>query len=437
MLRCRAEALGDQPAVLGQVRLPDGTWQLLDELGRPFGRKDMTALPVIAEMKGDFWVGTDVGHLGRACLASKPDVIVVPQKPYGRCLGLTPAAHRGEPSDLLGVQAISRALKRVGHGAHTMTGYGERGMLALLFPGQGSQRPGMGQAWRATPAWGVVDEVSEATGRDVGHLLNDADAEELKATRNSQLATFTLSLVILDGVRRAVAGMDEQVTAMAGHSLGEYAALVASGALNRLDGARLVKARGEATQAAADADPGTMAAVLGLDVETVAKMCAEAVRTWVANDNAPGQVVIAGTTAGVKTASKKAKELGAKRVLPLSVGGAFHSPLMAPAQAGLDAALAVATFAAPAVPVVANVDARAHTDEASWPQLLSQQLCHPVRWRESLVAMDRMGVTIFVELGAGTELSGMVKRTLDGATRAHVATPEDLLQLSEHLDAAR
>ena len=310
-------------------------------------------------------------------------------------------------------------------------------MVALLFPGQGSQRPGMGLAWRATPAWGLVDEVSEATGSDVGHLLNDADAEELKATRNSQLATFTLSLVILDGMRRAVADMDEQVTAMAGHSLGEYTALVASGALNRLDGARLVKARGEAMQAAADADPGTMAAVLGLDVETVAKACSGAEGAWVANDNAPGQVVIAGTTVGVETASREAKELGAKRVMPLPVGGAFHSPLMAPAQGRLDAALAVASFAAATVPVVANVDARQHTDGASWPQLLSQQLCQPVRWRESLVDMDSMGVTTFVELGAGTELSGMVKRTLDEATRASVATPEDLLKLSEHLDAAR
>jgi [acyl-carrier-protein] S-malonyltransferase len=318
-----------------------------------------------------------------------------------------------------------------------MTGYREPGMLALLFPGQGSQRPGMGQAWRATPAWGLVDEVSEATGSDAGHLLNDAGVEELKATRNSQMATFTLSLVILDAVRSAVAGMDDHVTAMAGHSLGEYTALVASGAVNRLDGARLVKARGEAMQAAADADPGTMAAVLGLDAETVAKACAGAEGAWVANDNAPGQVVIAGTTAGVETASSKAKELGAKRVLPLPVGGAFHSPLMAPAQGRLDAALGVVSFAAPAVPVVANVDAREHTDGASWPQLLSQQLCQQVRWRESLVALDGMGVTIFVELGAGTELCGMVKRTLDGATRASVATPEDLPRLSEHLDAAR
>jgi [acyl-carrier-protein] S-malonyltransferase len=295
----------------------------------------------------------------------------------------------------------------------------------------------MGQGWRATPAWGLVDEVSDATAWDIGHLLTDADAEQLKATRNSQLATFTLSLVILDGVRKTVAGMDGQVTAMAGHSLGEYTALVASGALNRLDGARLVKARGEAMQAAADASPGTMAAVLGLDPDTVAKACAAAEGAWVANDNAPGQIVIAGTPAGVERASQRAKELGAKRVLPLPVGGAFHSPLMAAAQSGLDAALAVAGFAAPAVSVVANVDAREHRDAESWPQLLSEQLCRPVRWRESLVAMNGMGVTTFVELGAGTELSGMVKRTLDGTIRASVATPDDLSHLGERLDAAR
>jgi [acyl-carrier-protein] S-malonyltransferase len=310
-------------------------------------------------------------------------------------------------------------------------------MLALLFPGQGSQRPGMGQAWRATPSWGLVDEVSEATGGDVGQLLIDADADQLKATRNSQMATFTLCLVILDGVRRAVAGFDRQVTAMAGHSLGEYTALVASGALTALGGARLVKARGEATQAAVDANPGTMAALLGVDTDTAAKACASAEGAWVANDNAPGQIVIAGTPAGVVKASQRAKELGAKRVLPLQIGGGFHSPLMASAQDRLDAALAAASFAAPNVPVVANVDARDHRDAGSWPQLLSEQLCQPVRWRESLEAMDRMGVTTFVELGAGAELSGMVKRTLDGATRANVATPDDLPQLIARVDAAR
>jgi [acyl-carrier-protein] S-malonyltransferase len=310
-------------------------------------------------------------------------------------------------------------------------------MIALLFPGQGSQRPGMGQSWRATPSWDLVNEVSEATGRDVGRLLIDADADQLKATRNSQMATFTLGLVILDEVRRAVPGIDRQVTVMAGHGLGEYTALVAAGTLTAPDGARLVKSRGEAMQAAADANPGAMAAVLGLDAEAVTKACDGGEGAWLANENAPDQIVIAGTPAGVETASRRAKELGAKRVLPLPVGGGFHSPLMAPAQDQLDAALAAASFAAPAVPLVANVDARDYRDATSWPHLLSEQLCQPVRWRESLEAIDRMGVTTFVELGAGTELSGMVKRTLEGATRANVATPDDLAQLVERVDAAR
>jgi len=309
-------------------------------------------------------------------------------------------------------------------------------MLALLFPGQGSQRPGMGHPWTSTPSWGLVDRVSETTGWDLGWLLTDADADQLKATRNSQIATFTLGLIILDGVRRAVVGMDRQVAAMAGHSLGEYTALVAAGALTAEDGARLVKARGEAMQAAADACPGTMAAVLGLDPDSVAKACAGADGAWVANDNAPGQTVIAGTTAGVDRASELARELGAKRVLALPVGGAFHSPLMAQAQDRLDAALAAASFTPPAVPVIANVDATEHQDAARWPQLLSEQLCQPVRWRESLQTLAGLGVTTFVELGAGTELSGMVKRTLDQAARASVATPDDLPDLAERLDAA-
>jgi [acyl-carrier-protein] S-malonyltransferase len=295
----------------------------------------------------------------------------------------------------------------------------------------------MGQAWRATPSWGLVDQVSGATGSDVGQLLMDAGADQLKATGNAQMATFTLSLVILDAVRRAVSGVDRRVIAVAGHSLGEYTALVASGALTALDGARLVNMRGEAMQVAADRSPGAMAAVLGLDAEAVAKACDGAGGAWVANDNAPGQVVIAGTPSGLESASERAKELGAKRVLPLPVGGAFHSPLMAPAQDRLDAALAAAPLTAPAVPVIANVDARDHRDPTSWSHLLSEQLCHPVRWRESLEAMDRMGVTTFAELGAGTELSGMVKRTLDGAIRANVATPDDLPQLVERVDAAR
>lgn len=307
-------------------------------------------------------------------------------------------------------------------------------MLALLFPGQGSQRPGMGQAWRDTGSWSVVDQLSNVTGRDLAELLTDADADTLKATRNSQIATFALSMVILDAANRA--GLDRApITAVAGHSLGEYSALVASHVLTPDDGARLVTERGEAMQAAADAAPGTMAAVLGLDPDSVAKACDGIDGAWVANDNAPGQVVIAGTPDGVAAASERAEQLGAKKVMPLPVGGAFHSPLMAPARTRLDAALATATFQAATTPVIANVDARPHTDPADWPALLSKQLASPVRWRESLVQLQQLGVTTYLELGPGTELSGMVKRTVDNATRANVAAPKDLPGLSDLLVA--
>ncbi len=318
-------------------------------------------------------------------------------------------------------------------------------VLALLFPGQGSQRPQMGVPWHGHPAWQMVDRLADATGRDVSGLLVDADADTLKATRNAQLAAFVLSLVILSAARDA--GLEgpslgtsatrgtEGVGAVAGHSLGEYTALVAAGALTPEDGARLVTARGEAMQEAADAQAGTMAAVLGLDLDAVAKACGEVDGAWPANDNAPGQVVIAGTPAGIDAAGAAAKRLGAKRVVPLAVGGAFHSPLMAPAQARLDAALASTAFGTAAIEVVANVDAAPHRD--GWAALLSAQLVSPVRWRESLATMAGMGVTHFLELGPGTELSGMVKRTVEDASRANVSGPGDLEELGAFLEAAR
>jgi [acyl-carrier-protein] S-malonyltransferase len=286
----------------------------------------------------------------------------------------------------------------------------------------------MGAPWKDHPSWVLAEAVSDAAGRDVTSLLTDADADTLKATRNAQPAAFALSLVILDAARAA--GLDDaSVAAVAGHSLGEYSALVAAGVLTVAEGARLVTARGEAMQAAADATPGTMAAVLGLDPDQVAQACAGVEGAWVANDNAPGQVVIAGTTAGVDRAGANASELGAKRVMPLPVGGAFHTPLMAPAQADLDQALGATSWGQPAVPVVANVDATAHTD--GWAALLSGQLVSPVRWRESLLGFPDLGVTATLELGAGSELSGMVKRTLDGVARANVATPDDLTRLAD------
>jgi [acyl-carrier-protein] S-malonyltransferase len=307
-------------------------------------------------------------------------------------------------------------------------------VLALLFPGQGSQRPQMGVPWKDHPAWAVVDKVAAASGRDVGSLLIEADAETLKATRNAQLAAFALSLVALYAARSSgleyVGG-----AATAGHSLGEYTALVAAGALTVEEGARLVAARGDAMQEAATQNPGTMAAVLGLGPEDVRKACSEAEGAWPANDNAPGQVVIAGTAEGVERAGESARELGAKRVLPLQVGGAFHSPLMAPAQTRLDSALDSAHFHDANIDVVTNVDASAH--RTGFADILSRQLVAPVRWRESLLTLRALGVTHFLELGPGSELSGMVKRTVEESSRANVSTPDDLGKVVDFLDALR
>jgi [acyl-carrier-protein] S-malonyltransferase len=292
----------------------------------------------------------------------------------------------------------------------------------------------MGVPWKDHPAWAVVDKLSEATGRDVADLLIEADADTLKATRNAQLAAFGLSLVVLYAARSS--GLEYvPLAAVAGHSLGEYTALVAAGALDPTDGARLVAARGEAMQEAADQSPGTMAAVLGLEPDLVVKACAGVEGAWPANDNAPGQVVVAGTAEGVEAAGEAAKALGAKRVMALAVGGAFHSPLMASAQARLDEALGLAHFHDAEVDLVANVDASAH--RTGWADLLSRQLVSPVRWRESLLTLSGLGVTHFLELGPGSELSGMVKRTVDGAARANVATPADLDGLTDFLEAVR
>lgn len=288
----------------------------------------------------------------------------------------------------------------------------------------------MGVPWAGHPSWALVGELSEVVGRDLAALLLDADPGTLRATRNAQLATFTLSLVALDAALEGpLAPGENLIGAVAGHSLGEYTALVAAGAITSAQGATLVGARGEAMQAAADAHPGTMAAVLGLDLPAVVEACESTADAWVANDNTPGQVVVAGTHAGVGAAAEACTRLGAKKVVPLQVGGAFHSPLMAPAQEPLDRALAQAGFTSPSFPVVANVDARAHT--ADFAQLLSAQLCSRVRWRESLAFLAGLGVNLFVELGPGTELSGMVKRAVPGAVRANVAVPEDLEALAE------
>jgi [acyl-carrier-protein] S-malonyltransferase len=303
--------------------------------------------------------------------------------------------------------------------------------IAFTFPGQGSQKPGMGRPWLDHESWELVDEASEASGRDLGHLLLEADADELTQTRNAQLATYVLSLVVLDAVERL--GLEPAIAA--GHSLGEYTALTAAGGLDFADGARLVAERGEAMQVAAEERAGAMAAVLGLDDDKVQIACQRAAAdVWAANFNAPGNVVIAGDPAAITTAGAIAKEIGASKVLPVKVSGAFHTPFMAPARDRLKKAISEVDLRSFDVPVIANVDAVAHDDADEWPALLAAQLCSPVRWRQTLHTMAERGVTTFVELGPGAVLTGTVKRTIEGGRGLSVSTPDDLDTLLERVE---
>ena len=303
-------------------------------------------------------------------------------------------------------------------------------MIVFTFPGQGSQKPGMGDPWADHPSWELVAEASEVSGRDVADLLLHADAETLKETRNAQLATFVLSMVTLDAVSRVGA----EAAGYGGHSLGEYSALTAAGVLDFGDAIRLVTERGDAMQAAAEERPGAMSAVLGLDDDLVDIACARvADDVWVANYNAPGQVVIAGTAEAVEQAGVVAKELGAKRAMALPVGGAFHTPLMASARERLAKAIDQAEIRDSDSTVVANVDAAVHTESGDWPGLLNAQLCSPVRWKHSLHTLADLGFSTFVELGPGTVLTGMAKRTVKGSRTLSVSSPLDIDNLLETL----
>lgn len=286
----------------------------------------------------------------------------------------------------------------------------------------------MGRAWADHPSWKLVATASAASGRDVARMLLDADAEELRRTENAQLATYVLSLVVHD----AVTSLGVRCATTAGHSLGEYSALTAAGALSLTDGVRLVTERGAAMQAAADARPGTMSAILGADDSLVEDACEQAPGdVWVANTNGAGQVVIAGDPDAIVAAAAIAKDMGARKVMPLPVGGAFHTPFMAPAADRLAAALASTTFADADVPVLANVDAAAHHYARDWAALLESQLTSPVRWRQTIEQMLADGVTTFVELGPGSVLTGLSKRAAPDGRALGAAEPQALDQVVE------
>jgi [acyl-carrier-protein] S-malonyltransferase len=292
--------------------------------------------------------------------------------------------------------------------------------VALVFPGQGSQRPAMAAPWRDHAAFDRWAEADEILGRDVSRLGTDADDDELREPASCQIALFVHGAVLL-GAWRAAGGAEP--VAVAGHSLGEYDALLAADVLSFADALRLVDARARHTQDAADRAPGSMVACLGMDLDVVEEACAEA-GAHVANDNAPGQIVVAGGHEQLTRLKELLAETG--KVRDLNVGAGYHSPLMTPAVEPFTAALADAAFRDAAIPVVANVDAEAHVAAADWPDLLQAQLTAPVRWRESVATMAELGATQVVELGASAVLNPMVKRIDRSLDRRTITAPEDL-----------
>jgi [acyl-carrier-protein] S-malonyltransferase len=304
-------------------------------------------------------------------------------------------------------------------------------MRALVFPGQGAQTIGMGRALaeRYPAAQAVFDEVDEALGEPLSALIWEGEADTLTLTRNAQPALMATSIAAM----RALEAEGLTLTAaqfVAGHSLGEYSALCAAGALSLADTARLLRIRGTAMQEAVPVGVGAMAAVLGLDFAAVSEVAAEAAQGQVcqaANDNDPAQVVVSGHREAVERAVEIAKARGAKRALLLPVSAPFHCALMAPAAEVMARALSEVEMRTPAVPVVANVRASAVSDPAELRGLLVDQVTGSVRWRESVSWMAANGVSEIWEVGAGKALSGMIRRIApDVATRA-VGTPEDVV----------
>jgi len=304
--------------------------------------------------------------------------------------------------------------------------------IAFLFPGQGSQAVGMGKGLATTfaVARAVFDEVDAALGDKLSAIMWEGPADRVTLTENAQPALVAVSLAAMR-VIEAEAGVDLKRDAafVAGHSVGEYSALAAAGALTPADAVRLVRMRGRAMQQAVPLGVGAMAALIGAEFELAAAIAAEAAQGEIvqaANDNGGGQVVVSGHKGAVERAVEIAKAKGVRRAMMLPVSGPFHSALMQPAAEAMADALAKVTVKPPAVPLVANVLAKSTSDPAEIVRGLVAQVTGTVRWRESIAFMARAGVTTFYELGSGKVLAGLVKRIAEGATGVSIGTPEDV-----------
>ncbi len=309
---------------------------------------------------------------------------------------------------------------------------------AFLFPGQGAQTIGMGKALAETypAAKAVFEEVDDALGEKLSDLIWSGEQDTLTLTQNAQPALMATSLAAMAALQAEGVGV-ETADYVAGHSLGEYSALAAAGTFSVGDAARLLRVRGLAMQKAVPVGQGAMAALLGLDLDTVTEVAAAAAQGQVcqaANDNDPAQVVVSGDKDAVERAVEIAKEKGAKRAILLPVSAPFHCALMQPAALAMKEALGQVAFREPKVPLVANVVAEAVTDPDRIRDLLVEQVTHSVRWRESVTWMAGQGVTETWEIGAGKALSGMVRRIAREVEVRAVGTPEDVKAAAESLN---
>lgn len=295
-------------------------------------------------------------------------------------------------------------------------------MIAYIFPGQGSQFPGMGKdLYENSPiAKELFDQADDILGFGIKKLMFEGTAEDLMQTKVTQPCVFLHSVISVLSL-----GENFNPGVTAGHSLGEFSALTAAGALTFADGLTLVSKRAAAMQKCCETQKSAMAAVLGLEDEVIEKVCAEVTATGktvvAANFNCPGQIVISGTEEGVDEASKQLEAAGAKRVVKLQVSGAFHSPLMDPAKVELEAAIAATKFSAPKCPVYQNVDAMPHTEPEEIKANLISQLTSPVRWTKSIQNMISNGVAEFVECGPGNVLTGLMRKIDRGVKAGHLA----------------
>lgn len=303
--------------------------------------------------------------------------------------------------------------------------------LAMTFPGQGSQAVGMGKALAESfpEAKAVFDEVNDALGQDLSAIMFEGDQDTLTLTANAQPALMAVSVAVVKVLESKGYSIADNVGFVAGHSLGEYSALCASGAISITDTAKLLRIRGNAMQAAVPVGKGAMAAIIGLEQAQVEEICASSKGDGIcqiANDNGGGQLVISGSKAQVELAAEKAKEAGAKRALILPVSAPFHSALMAPAADAMQEAFGKVQVNSPVVPLIANVLAAPITDGEEIKKRLVEQVTGQVRWRETIEWLGQNGVTNLIEAGSGKVLSGLARRINRDLKSTAIGTPDDI-----------